>query len=839
MRIKLIHAIRKPPWLKVGVAITSVAVTIALLLTFLPYEASVDNGILSIGIRQAGANPDWLSGWGYRKSHNLTGATGAGTDYQMKVVVHSDDPFTTAKLTLLNERSTKAFTIAAETSYTEYDFGTTIPTDTVVVLCMLRGYTANDLAFKKTEAATRPITQYSMGADAKNFDGSLFALVPVVGKTTWCSNAGASGAVDVYVVGYFVEDTEGDFYFEMFDEDNQAITNGTATNWTSVNISSLQEEDGGLTIKGAYIALDCATDQDVYFRAGGNTSNGVLWETDTNDPGTHLLGMTSVNSSGIFEYKTSAGNAINVYVEGLIHEASASVSDKLRISDDNEESITMVSDSTWNEYTPGFTAKVYGVHMVQSPNSLNYAKTRPKGGTNAQNWMKKDSCGIYMILTAEGTGGAFEYWSDAAGGGSHYVYIGAVSICSIDDTVDYDNEVYLDNKCTNFPTDIAFTDNDGATELYHWCEDLTADPATFWVKVADNLTSNQTIYIYCGKSGGSSNYYSGDDTFQFFDDFPGSSIDTDKWEGDTGATSVSGGIMTHTKSGASVINTISLFSSPVVLRARHQFIDPSGGSASLTFGFRTSDWANRCYGYVDLNNVNRLVSLKSGGGRTDTDTNWIEGSYTLKDIIWDKDTPRVSWFDNGTEKTGSPFETANNIATADQEIFLQTVDSTQYLDWIFVRKYTDPEPTDGGWGEWESFTVEITNTPSTNDFGILQIGTTSNTAIDYFTITNTGNCAVDITIQGTDATGGDDTWTLSDTATPGENIYGLYAGLDDDDDTFDVIVRKTATYNTLVSDLAEDATQDWGLKIYMPTALNGYDNNEMSATITLVASEAS
>jgi hypothetical protein len=51
------------------------------------------------------------------------------------------------------------------------------------------------------------------------------------------------------------------------------------------------------------------------------------------------------------------------------------------------------------------------------------------------------------------------------------------------------------------------------------------------------------------------------------------------------------------------------------------------------------------------------------------------------------------------------------------------------------------------------------------------------------------------------------TWTLLDTATPGENIYGLKAGLDDADDTFDVIVKKTATYNTLVSNLAKDATQ--------------------------------
>jgi hypothetical protein len=107
----------------------------------------------------------------------------------------------------------------------------------------------------------------------------------------------------------------------------------------------------------------------------------------------------------------------------------------------------------------------------------------------------------------------------------------------------------------------------------------------------------------------------------------------------------------------------------------------------------------------------------------------------------------------------------------------------------------------------------------------------------------TGVEAADATGNGNDgdiygATWGSYTWALSDTATPGENIYGLYAGLDDADDLFDVIVRETATYNTLVSDLAEDATQDWGLKLYMPTSLSGYDAQQMSGTVTLVASAA-
>lgn len=177
-----------------------------------------------------------------------------------------------------------------------------------------------------------------------------------------------------------------------------------------------------------------------------------------------------------------------------------------------------------------------------------------------------------------------------------------------------------------------------------------------------------------------------------------------------------------------------------------------------------------------------------------------------------------------------------NIFTGDiDEVSIATTEWT--AAWI-KASYETKRDHFVDWGSEESINPEITNTPGSNNFGILEVNTTSSTVINYFQIENTGNCVVDVVIYGTDATGGDDTWTLSDTATPGENIYGLYAGLDDADDNYDVIVRKTETYNTLVSDLAEDATQNWGLKIYMPTSLSGYDAQEMSATITLVASEA-
>jgi hypothetical protein len=132
--------------------------------------------------------------------------------------------------------------------------------------------------------------------------------------------------------------------------------------------------------------------------------------------------------------------------------------------------------------------------------------------------------------------------------------------------------------------------------------------------------------------------------------------------------------------------------------------------------------------------------------------------------------------------------------------------------------------------EW-SGEPNISVSPSSYDFGTLGVSTTADTGLTYFTITNTGTCTVDITIRGTDMTGGGYTWTLSDTATPGDMIYGMKAGLEGGDYT--IIVKKSTPYNTLKSGLAVSGTQKFGLKLYTPTSFS--DGNAKSGTITLTA----
>lgn len=80
----------------------------------------------------------------------------------------------------------------------------------------------------------------------------------------------------------------------------------------------------------------------------------------------------------------------------------------------------------------------------------------------------------------------------------------------------------LDGHAENFPNDIRFTDNDGETELDYYLEKTLGAGdsmvAWFWVEVADSLESSADIYIYYGKSAGTS-ASNADNTFIFAEDF--------------------------------------------------------------------------------------------------------------------------------------------------------------------------------------------------------------------------------------------------------------------------------------------------------------------------------
>jgi hypothetical protein len=155
--------------------------------------------------------------------------------------------------------------------------------------------------------------------------------------------------------------------------------------------------------------------------------------------------------------------------------------------------------------------------------------------------------------------------------------------------------------------------------------------------------------------------------------------------------------------------------------------------------------------------------------------------------------------------------------------------------------------------------------PTSYNFGVVAAGSTPITGLTYFTVTNNGLSAVNITISGTDMTGGG-TWALSDTAEPGDNIVGFKTGKASPTLTvgrsggeqqptvgrsggeqqpvvgfegqgdYTIIIKKTGPgYNYLIKGLPAGASIKWGLKMWTPTSFS--DSEQKTGIITLTAYE--
>jgi len=288
---------------------------------------------------------------------------------------------------------------------------------------------------------------------------------------------------------------------------------------------------------------------------------------------------------------------------------------------------------------------------------------------------------------------------------------------------DSDDDVYLESHCTDFPNDIIFTDDDGITELSHWCEDLTADPAIFWVKVADSLeASSATIYIYYGKSGQSSSI-DFDNTFIFGDPFDNAVLDVSRW------TSVDGGPVYS-------INTTNKYLEITDMDANNWF-EKGFHSKSLTLpsqyriesAYGTSGFTMYCEAIHALM-TKSIFSLHH--------TDWVDADYGIAFAYYSD-----SWADETSvgcahgvggnadyyqkragsqtrvieiEKLGGNIEIFEDTISRVDEANAETPDRVhlgvgRYLSYGFatirfyafkIRKYVSPEPTHGAWGSEET-----------------------------------------------------------------------------------------------------------------------------------------
>jgi hypothetical protein len=277
--------------------------------------------------------------------------------------------------------------------------------------------------------------------------------------------------------------------------------------------------------------------------------------------------------------------------------------------------------------------------------------------------------------------------------------------------------------------DLRFTSKDGADELSYWVETfIPSDSATVWVKVPSiPFLSTTIIYMYYGNPQAAS-LSDGEATFDFFDDFPGSSLDGTKWQsgcfGMLGikGVSVSDSVLRFSGSGwggsengvSLCMNMIFTPSDCVAAETRFRF---TGNSWGLGAGHwrqnqfvptdadsgsqhripqRVTIWGENFYNsywdfeYRDWDTTQenaRLTTLSMNGP-------WYKSALIKKDattfegIIYDDDRTV-----NGSQEYVVPGFADSSLVWVTTAVYSYSCGARRYYyDWIFIRKYASPEP---------------------------------------------------------------------------------------------------------------------------------------------------
>lgn len=300
---------------------------------------------------------------------------------------------------------------------------------------------------------------------------------------------------------------------------------------------------------------------------------------------------------------------------------------------------------------------------------------------------------------------------------------------------DSGSTVYLDGNCETDFADIRFTDNDEETLLDYWMqEEYDSDNATFWVEVADDLSSsNATIYMYYGNDAVSTTS-NGTNTFIVFDDFNGASLD-DQWTTVDGEIGVSGGyleVVGTSGTRGEILNDNAFY-------VNSSFVVNGYGSSdtqSNQHWFQAKDaptaddkWIS--YGVVSSSNYLRYWCGNGLGSETTTD---LYPAPTVSDphnyeVTWVSDA--FAFIIDGDTKTTF----TNYVPTGDMypDFVEGSYDGyTFYVDWLYVRNFISSEPAHGDWGTEETSgevptdTEEYVDNNTSNVDSSADIGTQSN-----------------------------------------------------------------------------------------------------------------
>ena len=259
--------------------------------------------------------------------------------------------------------------------------------------------------------------------------------------------------------------------------------------------------------------------------------------------------------------------------------------------------------------------------------------------------------------------------------------------------------------------DIRFTGSDGQTLVYAWNETFYSGlNMTLWLKITDDLSSvDQTIYIYYGNKDATP-YWDGSNTFLFFDDFVGTTLNSTKWTTWGYGTNVA------------IQNSVFNMTGTINYEWRQGFVSslqgitygrwesncsiPSGSNmytmSGLADGYDPNGNWRMNHFYVSTTNPSEFsrngLTQHSGGGL------FTSNAFSIKQITWNSTV--VQFLDN---QTTSVYNETVAVPTTmmNASMIVYATNGVYWSDWIFLSKFVYPEPTRSSSGSEETIAPQF------------------------------------------------------------------------------------------------------------------------------------
>jgi hypothetical protein len=498
----------------------------------------------------------------------------------------------------------------------------------------------------------------------------------------------------------------GQYYYSKLPEDNEVYHNNVINNSKQASTSQygINSWDDGYPSGGNYWSdyngtdLYSGTDQNMPGSDGIGDTHYVIAGADNNTDRYPLMSpydtvppILTILSPMNKTYSTS-----NVPMTFTVNEPFSWMGYNL----DNHGNVTITDNTTLTGLSDGSHYMI--LYANDTNGNMGYSDVHftvhtTVGGEWLQGWKYRKSHVIQHVL----------------GAGTNYqvkivVHYGIGS--------DNDANVHCLNNCRTDFGDIRFTSADGSSPLDYWMESrIDGDYAVFWVEISQNLsTEDRTIYLYYGKNDAATTS-NGYNTFEFFDDFNGTILDSDIWDiiRNEGTIEVTEGFLRMYRPEDTVIHirSVNSFSGNKAIRYRQEILQSEAERyyySSVYYGTRplvSSIGYSSRLGYES--------AIYSGDGEAPPRCG-TEAS-TDGDII--ANPPVGTWFTDELHiPSGSISRSLNYVARENStrymgvsggEVGLYATsawddDMEHYTDWILLRKYVEPEPSHGIWGSEET-----------------------------------------------------------------------------------------------------------------------------------------